>query len=132
MAFHAGGKVNSSSIGVEIANAYYPKYQDWYVRKGFGKRPILENQQVHGHNMKPFMDFYPVQLRALKTLWSAIHKGVGIPLECPVDENGSTLKKVDPKSSRGTFKGFVSHYHITRKKIDCAGLDIRTMLDDIK
>ena len=31
-AWHAGGKAwNHSSIGVEIANAYYPKYQNWYT-----------------------------------------------------------------------------------------------------
>lgn len=131
MAFHAG-TANKSSIGVEIANAYYPKYQGWYEKRGFGKRPILENQTCHGSNMKPFMGFYPVQLEALKALWKSLHEGVGIQLDCPVDENGETLKTVDKQASRGTFKGFVSHYHITRKKIDCAGLDIKTMLDDIK
>ena len=132
MAFHAGSRVNASSIGVEIANAYYPKYQDWYVKKGFGKRPILENQEVHGKSMKPFMGFYPVQLDALKALWKALHESIGIPLECPEDENGNILKTIDRKSSKGTFKGFVSHYHITKKKIDCAGLDIKSMLADIK
>ena len=33
-AWHAGvGKVNHKSIGVEISNAYYTKYQDWYEKK---------------------------------------------------------------------------------------------------
>ena len=131
LCYHAGSKVNPVSIGVEIANAYYPKYQNWYVKNGFGERPILENQSVHGKSMKPFMGFYPVQLDALKALWKSINEGVGIPLACPLDENGETLKTVDSKVSRGSFKGFVSHYHITKKKIDCAGLDIRSMLDEI-
>ena len=82
--------------------------------------------------MKPFMGFYPVQLDALKALWKALHESIGIPLECPEDENGNILKTIDRKSSKGTFKGFVSHYHITKKKIDCAGLDIKSMLADIK
>ncbi len=131
LCFHAGSKVNPVSIGVEIANAYYPKYQSWYVKNGFGERPILENESVHGKSMKPFTGFYPEQLQALKALWAAVHEGVGIPLQCPLDENGNTHKSVVSSVSRGTFKGFVSHYHITRKKIDCAGLDIKTMLDEI-
>ena len=132
MCFHAGGKVNKSSIGVEIANAYYPKYQSWYVKKGFGERPIISGETVHGRKMKDFTGFYPVQLEALKALWKSINEGVGLPLECPVDENEKMLKKVDSRCARGSFKGFINHYHITSKKIDCAGLDIQTMLKEIK
>ena len=132
MCFHAGGKVNETSIGVEIANAYYPKYQSWYVKNGFGERPIISGETVHGKKMEDFTGFYPVQLQALKALWKALHEGVGIPLECPVDDQGNTLKTVETKSARGTFKGFISHYHITNKKIDCAGLDIANMLKEIK
>ena len=33
---------------------------------------------------------------------------------------------------RGSFKGFVSHYHLTKRKIDCANLDLRKLLDEIK
>ena len=36
------------------------------------------------------------------------------------------------KVTGGTFKGFVSHYHVTKKKIDCAGLDIKALLEEIK
>ena len=39
--WHASGRSwNHNCVGVEIANAYYPKYQDWYVKNGFGKRPL--------------------------------------------------------------------------------------------
>jgi hypothetical protein len=83
-AWHAGhprlGGGNTKGIGVEISNAYYLKYQDWYVRNGFGERPIQENAWVHGKKKDPFLDFYPVQLEALKALWKAVHVGVGIPL----------------------------------------------------
>ena len=132
LCYHAGRTVNATSIGVEIANAYYPKYQDWYVRNGFGERPIVSGETCHGSKMKDFTGFYPVQLKALQSLWKSIHEGVGIPLECPVDSSGNTLKVVDTKCARGTFKGFISHYHITRKKIDCAGLDIAALLSEIK
>ena len=132
MCYHAGGRVNATSIGVEISNAYYLKYQPWYVKKGFGERPIISGEKVHGKNMKDFTGFYPVQLEALKALWKSINEGVGIPLECPEDSEGNTLKRTDSKCARGTFKGFISHYHITTKKIDCAGLDIKALMSEIK
>jgi hypothetical protein len=131
--WHAGSKKwNHSSVGVEIANAYYPKYQSWYKRHGFGERPLIEGEKVHGSSMKPFLGFYPVQLEALKALWESCHNAIGIPYKCPVDRNGETLKKVSTSAAAGRFKGFVSHYHLTRRKIDCAGLDIKNLLEDLK
>ena len=132
MCFHAGSKVNPTSIGVEISNAYYLKYQSWYVKNGFGERPLVENEVIHDSKMDPFTDFYPVQIDALKALWKSINENIGIPLETPLDSKGETLKSTHAKCARGTFKGFVSHYHITRKKIDCAGLDIKSLLSEIK
>tara|TARA_Y100000817_G_scaffold282398_1_gene247638 strand:- start:374 stop:871 length:498 start_codon:yes stop_codon:yes gene_type:complete len=131
-AWHAGnGKANHRSIGVEISNAYYPKYQNWYVKNGFGERPIQDGAWVHGRKLDPFLDFYPIQIDALKALWKAIHKGIGIPLEVPM-KNGQLNTSVDSKAARGTFKGFINHYNITRGKIDCAGLDLLQLLDEVK
>lgn len=131
-AWHAGSKKwNHSSIGVEIANAYYPKYQSWYEKNGFGERPILSSEYVHGREMDPFLGFYDVQLEALKALWSACNEGLGIPAKCPLDSDGNTLKKVSTSAAANRFKGFVSHYHLTSRKIDCAGLDINKMLKEI-
>jgi hypothetical protein len=131
-AWHAGSKKwNHSSIGVELANAYYPKYQNWYSKNGFGERPIISNEYIHGREMDPFLGFYDVQLEALKALWAACNEGLGIPLKCPLDNNGNTLKKVSTSAAANRFKGFVSHYHLTSRKIDCAGLDINKMLKEI-
>jgi len=132
-AWHAGSKKwNHSSVGVEIANAYYPKYQDWYTKRGFGERPVLSGETIHGAKMEDFLGFYPVQLEALKALWKACHEAMGIEYKCPTDDNGDTLKKVSSAAAANRFKGFVSHYHLTSKKIDCAGLDIQEMLNQIK
>jgi len=132
-AWHAGSKKwNHSSVGVEISNAYYPKYQGWYDKHGFGDRPIIENETVHGRSMKPFTGFYDVQIEAMKALWKAVHEGIGIPYKCPLDKNGNTLKKVSTSAAANRFNGFVSHYHLTSRKIDCAGLDINTHLNEIK
>jgi hypothetical protein len=132
MCYHAGSKANKYSIGVEIANAYYPKYQSWYVKNGFGERPIISGETLHGRSMGDFTGFYPVQIEALQALWKSIHDGIGIPMETPTDNAGNTLKTVDARCTRGSYKGFISHYHITKKKIDCAGLDIAKLLKEIK
>ena len=134
-AWHAGISSgvggNPKGIGVEISNGYYLKYQNWYVKNGFGERPVQKTAYVHGKTLDPFTDFYPVQLQALKALWKACGDALDIPFKTPVDKSGNTLKKVSTAAAANRFKGFVSHYHLTRRKIDCAGLDIKNMLKDI-
>jgi N-acetyl-anhydromuramyl-L-alanine amidase AmpD len=132
-AWHAGSrKGNLASVGVEISNAYYPKYQDWYKRNGFGERSLVEGATVHGRTLDPFLDFYPVQIEALKALWEACHNALEIPYKCPLDKEGNTLTKVSTSAAAARFKGFVSHYHLTGRKIDCANLDINAILKDLK
>jgi len=129
-AWHAGStRTNRPSVGVEISNAYYPKYQDWYKRHGFGERPVIDDAWVHGEMLDPFTGFYPAQLEAAQALWEAIHHATGIPYETPTNQFGKTSTKYEQDVAYGKFSGFVSHYHINKKKIDCAGLDIRSMLD---
>jgi len=126
--WHAGNRnVNKYSIGVEIANAYYLKYQPWYKRNGFGERPLKEDAWVHGNKLKPFTWFYPEQIQALKALYKALHEGCGIPLEAPL-----TKWAYDSDCAAGRFKGFMNHFHCSKKKIDCGGLDIEKLLNEIK
>ncbi len=132
-AWHAGHvRSNRASVGVEISNAYYPKYQDWYVKNGFSERPIVEDAWVHGEELDPFLGFYPVQIEALKALWKAIHQSAGVELQTPLDQNtNKTSTKYYQDALYSNYSGFVSHYHISKKKIDCAGLDIKTLLEDL-
>jgi hypothetical protein len=123
---------NSKGIGVEISNAYYLKYQEWYVKHGFGERPVQENGWVHGRKKDPFLDFYTVQLQALKALWKAIHIGIGIPLEYPKNSSGYIETSVHKDCERGKFNGFCNHYNFTKGKIDCAGLDLPSLIDEVK
>tara|TARA_R100000426_G_scaffold3598_1_gene5890 strand:+ start:1092 stop:2012 length:921 start_codon:yes stop_codon:yes gene_type:complete len=131
-AWHAGSeRTNRPSIGVEISNAYYPKYQSWYKKHGFGERPIIDDAWVHGEKLDPFTGFYPEQIEALKSLWVSIHHATGIPFETPTNQFGNTSTKYEQDVAYGKFSGFVSHYHVSKRKIDCAGLDIKSLLDGI-
>ena len=132
-AWHAGSaRTNRASAGVEITNAFYPKYQAWYVKNGHGKRPIVSDAWVHGNKLEPFTGFYPVQIEALKALWQAIHIATGIPYDTPLNQFEKTSTKYVQDVAYGKFTGFVSHYHVSKNKIDCAGLDIQALLKDIK
>jgi len=129
--YHAGNwKVNTKSIGVEISNAYYPKYQDIYRSEGFGPRPTWKNVEVHGRTLDPFLGFYPWQEQAFQALAKALHKVYDIPFETPMKDNAA-ITTVVPEVVAGTFKGVVNHYHITKRKIDCAGFDLDEVLAEI-
>jgi hypothetical protein len=128
--WHAGvSKINNLSVGVEISNAYDLKWQQWYKKHGFGERPVITDAEVHGKTLRHHLGFYPVQLQALQALWKAIHLACGVPLETLT---GSTKNAYDASAKSGKFKGFLSHYHIKKTKIDCAGLDIEKLLEDLK
>jgi len=128
IAYHAGSsKWNAASIGVEISNGYYPKYQNWYKKNGYGERPIWSGKKVHGGKLGDFLGFYDVQLEAVKALWSSISEGHNIPLVAPKVADG-----VDPDSAKCKFRGIINHYNLKKSKIDCAGLDIKLLLEDIK
>ena len=127
IAWHASKRsVNKKSVGVEISNAYYPKYQNWYKKNGFGERPMITDATVHGKKMEPFMDFYDIQKEALKALMEAVHNALNIPLEAP--EGDTVVKDV----ASGKYKGFVHHFNVVKNKIDCAGLDLKKIVEDIK
>ena len=134
-AWHAGHWYgNKRGIGVEISNAYYTKYQGWYERHGFGSRPVVEKNavKVHGKGLKEHLDFYPVQIEALKKLWKAFHLGLGIPLEYPANSDGSLCETVHADVTGGSFKGFNNHYNYTKNKIDCGGLLLDELLKEVK
>lgn len=132
-AWHAGSaRTNRPSVGVEISNAYYTKYQDRYVKSGFDPRPIIDDAWVHGSKLDPFLGFYPAQIEAVKALWRAINSATGIPYETPLNQFGKTSTKYEQDVAYGNYTGFVSHYHVSKAKIDCAGLDLKLLLDEVK
>jgi len=130
-AWHASNKtVNRLSVGVEISNAYYLKYQDWYEKR-FGPRPIITDAVVHGETLETHLGFYPVQLEALKALWKAVSSALNVPLAAPM-KGGGLDRGVNYEVYKGRFKGFINHYNVTDSKIDCADLDLLEMLEEVK
>jgi len=130
-AWHASNRtVNEKSVGVEISNAYYLKYQDWYEKR-FGPRPIISDAVAHGKTLETHLGFYPVQLEALKALWKSISEACKVPLAAPMT-GGRLDTGVNTEVYKGRFKGFLNHYNVTENKIDCAGLDLVEMLEEIK
>jgi len=132
-AWHAGTRrTNKASVGVDISNAYYTKYQKWYRRKGFGNRPVLNNLKVHGVTLKECLGFYPIQIQAYKALISCLCKQYDIPVECPLNSEGTLLRAVYAPAKRGKYNGIVNHFHLTRKKIDTANLEMDKILEEIR
>jgi hypothetical protein len=123
-AWHAGG-VNKHSIGIDFSNAYYLKYNDIYEKRGFGRRPILKNSIVHGRKLKPHLGYYNIQIEAYKVLLKTLAKHYNIPLQTPKEA------RVYKEAKSGKYSGVVSHYHVSRKKIDCAGLDMHSILSEL-
>jgi len=131
--WHAGFRsVNNRSIGIDLSNAYYTKYNPTYEKRGFGLRPIMTDSIVHGHKLKPHLGFYGVQIQAYSALVDALCSHYGIPLESPEDDAGSALYAIHREAAKGKFKGVVSHFHLTKRKIDTVGLDIQRVLNNLK
>ena len=93
---------------------------------------MITDAVVHGKKLDPFTGFYPQQLEALKALWKAIHKAAEIPYDTPKSQFGTTSTKYEQDVKYGAFSGFISHYHVSKNKIDCAGLDIVKLLEQVK
>ena len=128
VSFHAGGKSwNNYSVGVEICNPYYLKYQD-------KKRPrkIVRGAKVHGRTLEDHLDFYPRQIIALKKLIKALNIGYGIPFETPTKKDGSEYGTVYSYAVSNRFNGVIHHYNLLRGKIDAGGLDLVKVLKDLK
>ena len=133
IAWHAGiRKVNNVSIGIDFSNAYYLRYQRAYKDRGFGERPILSGSEVHGRVLDLHLGYYAAQIEAYKALLKALAEHYDIALAHPFTDEGELLTTVDPLAAAGKFNGVVCHYHLTTRKIDTAGLELDTILEELR
>ena len=49
-----------------------------------------------------------------------------------MNQFGKTSTKYEQDVKYGSFSGFISHYHVSKRKIDCAGLEIAKLLEEVK
>jgi len=118
--WHAGvSKVNHSSVGVEISNAYYPKYQGWYEKNGFGARPVVTDAYVNGKRLGEHLGFYDVQMEALGALMQSMHEAFDIPYIVP-----EQWDYYSAETRSGKWTGFMNHFNCSKKKIDCGGYNL--------
>jgi len=131
VAWHAGG-VNKYSIGIDFSNAYYLKYNKYYVQKGFNERPICKNSVVHNVKLRPHLGYYPVQIEAYKKLVKVLCDQYDIPVQTPMINETVADAGVVLEAKKGKYDGIVCHYHVSRNKIDCAGLDLKAIVDQLR
>ena len=80
--------------------------------------------------MSDHLGFYPVQIEALQALWKSISEAYNLPLQTPIKDDGSEYGYVHPPTVRGEYRGFIHHYNLTNRKIDCGGFDITKYIGD--
>jgi ATP-dependent protease ClpP protease subunit len=131
IAWHAKG-ANNHSIGIDISNAYYPKYASAYRKQGLAPRPILNDSVVHGRKLRSHFGYYPAQLQAYSALITFLCKEYDIPFDYPKNDDGTLCTGVYNPAVKNKFRGVINHYNLTRNKIDTAGLKLDEIIDNIK
>jgi hypothetical protein len=92
----------------------------------------VDDAWVHRNKLEPFLGFYPVQVEAAKALWKAVSGVTNVKLQTPLNQFGKSSTNYVQEVVYGKFQGVVSHYHCSKKKIDCAGMDIQKLIKEVK
>ena len=111
---HAGNRTNRVALGVDLNSPALRKYE-----RSSRPRPEVETV-VHGQKVR-MLAYWPEQIEALEALMTALEEGAELPRVCPRDANGMPITTAIPGWL--SHRGWVGHYHITKKKIDPAPLD---------
>lgn len=114
---HAGSKINKLALGVDLNSPALREYER--LQKGQAPRDEVKTR-VHGRTLE-MLDYWAIQITALKALMAALEEGAGLPLDCPRDDKGAPILGV--YGARQKHHGWIGHYHITASKIDPAPLD---------
>lgn len=133
-AYSQGGIYNSLGSGVEISympQAYDDNMYDLNDQKKW-KVPPHETAYapVHGTKLKVHLPTKAQEKALYNLIWGYCELFPEVTPEFPRTESGeySTTVLKHPED----YKGLVSHYHLTRRKIDVAGLDMKTVEDEVR
>ncbi len=133
-AWHAGvSKINAQSVGIDLNNPVYPKYNDILVREGQLKRPLISGYSINGWKPKPFLGFHKVQIRAYIALLAALEAHLPdlslVPTGSTGDPKVINTIKLDKALSEG---GVLHHAHVKKRKWDTAGVDLAACCEAAK
>jgi hypothetical protein len=129
-----GQGFNQLGPGVEIS--YIPTawsdpnaYSDAIKQKWNVPNHTTTTAWVHGTKLKVFLPT-EAQLNSLYSLiWGFSELFPKIPMKFPTDNNGNyiTTALTNPEK----YIGLVNHFHLTKGKIDTAGLDMRKVEEEV-
>lgn len=126
-AWHAGiSKINRQSVGIDFNNPVYTKYNDYLVKKGQPKRPVISGYKINGWDPGEFLGFHQVQIDAYVALLAALNKHLPDLELVPTGDSGDPRDvraiKVDKAIAEG---GVMHHAHVKKRKWDTVGVDIK-------
>ena len=73
-----------------------------------------------------------MQIEAYKKLVKVLCDYYDIPIQTPMINDNIADTGVRSDAKKGKFDGIVCHYHVSRNKIDCAGLDLKSIVDQLR
>lgn len=114
---HAGSRANRIGLGIDLNNPALRRYER--LQKDQAPRDEVA-VTVHGRKLW-LLDYWQIQIEALKALMSALEVYAKLPRRCPRNHDGKPILAVYPAYLED--KGYIGHYHITDEKIDPAPLD---------
>jgi len=112
--FHAG-KFNSRSIGIEVVNYGFRKWNVAVPKRGQTRDREVET--IHGKERR-VAKFYPSQLSAVRVLTELLCDEMVIPARVPRYSNGMLVDSVPSKEYLDSFSGICGHFHLSKRKID--------------
>ena len=124
--WHAKG-VNTTSVGVEICNPVFLKHNNVQEKLWGMKRQVINSCIVHGKEVGPILDFYPIQIQACKVLLKALNEGLNIKLQCPLGSDQTILKTIIPEPDK--YEGVLGHFNINLQKQDPSTFPIEQLIN---
>lgn len=102
------------SISIEIQNYGFRKHPEQIPEIGRERSVYID--KIHGHAIK-MADFFTVQAGSIYTLTKLLCSEFKIPFTCPVNSDGSLIRRRLKNEERDEV-GVLGHFHLTTRKSD--------------
>jgi hypothetical protein len=124
--WHSGvSKINQQSVGIDLNNPVYTKYNKILVKRGQPKRPVIGGYSINGWKPKEFLGFHQVQIDAYIALLAGLNAHLPDLNLVPTGDTGNPkVIKTITVSKAATEGGVMHHAHVKKRKWDTAGVHI--------